>query len=574
MQPLEEYRGDPMQRYGHIDETTDAYPLAAWIWGHRLRTGQHWIEYLLEFLNVLAGFEYQFGQGLDLDPHPENGYLTHYKRFTRLGLRRFIFYDERDKSTNPRDDEAIERLREHLVQIVETGEHPEHILHEIRTLLRSFSAIEEDRSWYAKSLFPAHEAFLFWEALRKEKGKRSGKTQIASIGIDDAEPFELDKGVTFTDRNFFARGGELYYLILSAGTEQNPQLRSHLADRLKALLHTQNHVLGTIAETIDSTWSTLRQDTNGEQPHRGTVGWITDPECPLYRQIAEDLETFLDNHLDSLECLDLLAHLICFHILQYIYHRAHPASTTERHTNGFCRDACRPALLIDLLDQRDNGVLRAQSANFFREQEQHQIDRARSYVFEQLARWALNIPDDQQLLDELATRVEQHFSFRTKKSRDSHRQLVERLRTKYETQSLNQPKLLRDYCDAIFQNAESEFERNFLGVHRTLAKAIGFVAPRKGQNARFVLGDNLLKALVLANLGPNEQMRLGEFLERLYLRYGLVIGLGEASAANLVNRLRINTEYYERNRTAFLNKLQRAGLVTQYSDATALVHRG
>jgi len=55
-----------MERYGHIDR--EGYPLAAWIWGHRLRLGQHWMEYLLEFLNVLAGFDYELGQGVDSAP--------------------------------------------------------------------------------------------------------------------------------------------------------------------------------------------------------------------------------------------------------------------------------------------------------------------------------------------------------------------------------------------------------------------------------------------------------------------------------------------------------------------------
>jgi hypothetical protein len=41
----------------------------------------------------------------------------------------------------------------------------------------------------------------------------------------------------------------------------------------------------------------------------------------------------------------------------------------------------------------------------------------------------------------------------------------------------------------------------------------------------------------------------------------------------LLERLRINEEYYAHNRDALLARMQRAGLVTQYSDATALVSR-
>ena len=54
---------------------------------------------------------------------------------------------------------------------------------------------------------------------------------------------------------------------------------------------------------------------------------------------------------------------------------------------------------------------------------------------------------------------------------------------------------------------------------------------------------------------------------------GIIVGPGEARTAELMERLRINEEYYTRNRDALLGRMQRAGLLTQYSDATALVRR-
>jgi hypothetical protein len=57
----------------------------------------------------------------------------------------------------------------------------------------------------------------------------------------------------------------------------------------------------------------------------------------------------------------------------------------------------------------------------------------------------------------------------------------------------------------------------------------------------------------------------------LYQRYGFVIGPGEAHISGLFDRQRINAEYYDRNRAALLEKMNHAGLVIEYSDATALV---
>ncbi|MCX7680924.1 MAG: hypothetical protein N2508_02975 [Anaerolineae bacterium] len=65
--------------------------------------------------------------------------------------------------------------------------------------------------------------------------------------------------------------------------------------------------------------------------------------------------------------------------------------------------------------------------------------------------------------------------------------------------------------------------------------------------------------------------RRDELLQRLYVRYGLVIGAREARESGLLERQRVNGEYFERNRAALLEKMKLAGLATEYSDATAVV---
>ncbi len=556
------------QWYGHFENGNQTYPIAALVWGHRLRAGQHWIEYMLEFLNVLAGFDYRFGQGCDL-AHPPSDYKHTYTRYRRLGLRRFIFYDEREKSQHPFDDEATQRLRAELKTLVERSDQADEVLDKIRRLLRSFSAIEEDRSWYAKALFPAHEAFLIWEANRKAKGKRSGTRRAIDTVPDDIQ--DLDRGVTFADRNFFARGGEIYYLLISAGTEHNLELRERIASRLRDLLTTRNDILGTFAKQIENIWLQLLE--NPERDNEGKLGWLLDPECKMYTGFAEDLDKLLDNRLDSLETLDLMAHLIGFHVLMYIYHRAHAECNPTTHANGTCIQRCRPKLLVDLLDQSD-GVLRSKSAMLFRQQEQNQIERVRRQIFEELAQWAYaaGSSDLQYLLGQLRDQAERNFPLTNRKPKQVHDQGFDKLLVR--ANGLKQAELLTTYRDLIFDSLKDDFDDNFLAVHRKLAKGIGFVAPRKGTHARFVLGDTLLKALVFAHLDPVASKPVGDFLELLYERYGIVIGSGEARTSGLLHELRINEEYYQRNRAAFVIRLTQAGLLTQYSDATAMVHRG
>src|SRR5215217_4456432 len=223
--------------YGQFNDN-ERHAIAARIWGHRLRAGQHWMEYMLEFLSVLSGFEYRLGQGLT-GHDGEIDYLSQYRIPKRLGLRRFVFYDGREKTPDARDQRATDEVRRQLrSRLPADTQTSEDLLGQLRSLLRSFSAIEDDRSWYAKSLFPVHEEFLLWEALRK------GSTLRRYAGDASQLPLaRLDEGVEFFARNFFARGGELYYLMISAGTEGNPERRERIAGSLRALLLERNQTL-------------------------------------------------------------------------------------------------------------------------------------------------------------------------------------------------------------------------------------------------------------------------------------------------------------------------------------------
>lgn len=549
--------------YGYYNG--EQYPIAARIWGHRLRSGQHWMEYMLEFLSVLSGFEYRFGQGLP-DRKDQEGYQVEYRIPKRLGLRRFVFYDEREKTRDSRDTRAAATLRAQLRQLLaDASERDDDLLDQARSLLRSFSAIEEDRSWYAKSLFPVHEEFLLWEALRKGSTLKEYR-----LSADDLPLEALDQGLEFRARNFFARGGELYYLIISAGTEHDPERRARIGERLRHLLRDHNQALGRLAHSIDAVWSTLIDDDSYISGH---LGWIPDPDCPLYCQFAADLDTFLDNDLDSLESLELLAHLIGFHIVSYIYHRAHPASHPEGHQYGSCFETCRPELLIDLLGDQDGGIVRDRSAALLREQDDRQLRRARELVAEKVWAWAEDAPADG-LLDYLEAEAAQFFGNVRTRAKSKFDNALNEIRERYDAGQADREAVVRAFSERIFEALSADFRRNFLAVHRKIGRAIGLIAPRKGPQIRFVLGDTLLKTLVLAALPRGAApMRFGEFLELLYDRYGIIVGPGEAKKAGLIDRLRINEEYYTRNREALRARMQRAGLVTQYSDATALVHR-
>src|SRR5699024_6088103 len=174
--------------------------LSANIWGHRFREGQRGPEYVLEFLNVLVGANYDLGS-------------EKYTRNKALGLRRFIFEGVKEgskRSIAKLDDDEREKLLNLLQDENDLGAIQE-FLRNLEVPLYDGRGKEADRSWYARTLFPLHEALLFFEVRKK------GKT-------------------TAYERNFFARGGELYFLMLHYGTKDDLVIRNKIEKRLQALL--------------------------------------------------------------------------------------------------------------------------------------------------------------------------------------------------------------------------------------------------------------------------------------------------------------------------------------------------
>lgn len=549
--------------YGKFEKSR-GYPVADWIFGHRLYDGQGWMEYLLEFLNVLVGFDYRLGQGTDNEPGARG-----YRRNARYGLRRFIFYGDSEKTKDTRDDIARDWLLRVLKERAVGSNGDGSPLDAAQELLRSYSAVEASRSWYAKSLFPAHEKLLFWEARRK-----GARASVPREEYEDSSPAELDDGMELGTRNFFSRGGEIYYLILSAGTRDEPERRELIEGELRKLLTETNPAIGRLATLIDDTWQELLQGNGSGEAGDGDVrlGWIPDADSALYRAMAEDVEMLLRAELDPLESLDLLAHLICFHLLVYIYYRTNLAQEGDGHSGETSLDLRGLMLPVDCLEgQRPN--LRQVSASRYKEHEQLQIQRARRYARRRVMEWASHASGDAAFAENLETTTYKYFNVSglQKATLNAHAAKVERAKQELERNEITEEEFADRYAAEIEELLLKRFRSRFVPIHRKLARSIGFIAPYQGPSQRFILGDNLLKALVLSNVAPGKRLPYDEFLDRLYYRYGIVVGQQEARDSGLYDRRPINAEYYDDNRAALQLKLRSAALLEEYSDATALV---
>lgn len=566
MDPKSKPVDELLERYGGVSDT-GGYNLAASVWGHRLRTGQHWMEYLLEFFNVLAGYDFELGRGI---VHEEGESPDEYKKFQRIGLRRFVFYDEREKTRHPHDDEAKERLHRRLKEdILQDSDSfsDEKTIELIRTLFRSFSAVEAKRSWYAKSLFPAHTNLLFWEATRK--GATTRRSSASGEETSEMSAKKLDGGIRYDQRNFFARGGELYYLILSAGTRHNSQWKKEIESGLEDLVRGRNQALGELASIIGNAWEDCYQNGDLEE-ESGPLGWIPDPDAPINKTIAEDIKRFLEADLDPLEALTLLAHLICFHLSLYIYSRTDRVLGALRNGSGQNRDVASP-FLVDMLTSTGDNTLRQVSATLFKEKEARIEKCGLGFVEWKVEDWCDSLNEDSMsdAIDHVFRQAEHHFGLGRLRSTGDYEDKCDELMTAAEKDELDMETFQEELTAALQDLLMNDFRKNFLPVHRKLTKSVEFVAPHKGPSARYVLGDNLLKAVTLAN--ATSEITFEQFLDELYQRYQIVVGDRHARESGLFKQQWINSEYYLRNREALLERMKLAGLAQEFSDATAIV---
>ena len=116
-----------------------------------------------------------------------------------------------------------------------------------------------------------------------------------------------------------------------------------------------------------------------------------------------------------------------------------------------------------------------------------------------------------------------------------------------------------------------EADRRYAGkLFIGLAKRIGFIVPRRGAGARFVLNDQLLRLLVLTTVPVGGRITFDTFKRLVEVRYGLVF---DADGFNRASRWLDGTGVYlPADTDAWLqDMLEAAGLLIHLSDSCALV---
>lgn len=482
-------------------------------WGHRLWDGQSpWLTFL-EFLCV-AAFAHTEGYLFDFD---KSQYPSQYKAYGRVHLRNLLFNNEQQ-----------------IARIAQTYEDSAaawaNWLPWISSHARGLHAADRDFG-YLRARFESFQEFatlikaLLSCVVEGDSNKRWSSRFIFPFG--PAAIFE-DLSIKTEDpqRDYvnFGRSGELLYHMLARS-----KFRQELA-----------HALPPRILTGDNKWNRLLeclQPGSGDQARtRGDATFLPYDAHPIFDLISEDWLQLLSRSLPGFDVIPYLVTSGAFGLLLY---QLHTSATIAGWDD-------KPSLICEVVAPR-KGLVRELSIESYEENAFLSLDA----------------------LDKLIASAEAHPEWSSPGSpgdrlNSRSRVLEELFRWKDKDSRIRDPDDLLKEFRAV---ARERHSRHFGQVHRSFGRGIGLVSKRGTNRLRYAPTDHFLKCVVFATV--NKRVEFGEFLARLYERYGLVFGVRQAQQSR--PRESIDKKPFEQNALRLEQRLSSLGLLKRLSDACAYV---
>lgn len=488
------------------------------IWGHRLER-QPFSALLLEFLGMAEGM-YRQGKLLERTRPGENPTFTANRC---LQLRNLLFNNPRMeeilRDAEGSDEEAWsewlklmkdgaslgDRLSSDFSYLQTRFDTFAELVSVVRLLRRITTDPGSERSWTMQFLFPIGPAALY-EAIY-EKGDGFEQT-----------------------RRVFTRTGEMAYLMLSRANEV---LRAKIRDRL-ALCFEPNTPRNRLVMRLISSAEPDSGDTKG-----GT--YLPYKTHPAFNRMAEDVAAILSLNLPDQDAFQYLQPLLGFHIYLYGIETA----------NAWLGSQSLPPITCEILAPRSDLVRKAAAASYL-----HNDGIGALAVRKFLDTMVFS---DEQLQKTLAD-----DSLDALAKRDYLAEHLVRTVSLKKTLDADNPQRLKE----MFYTLATRLYRGGTADGLTaLATGCGLVSKRGTNRYRYAPTDELLRALVFANVTlPVEE---SAFLQHLYSRYRIVIGPSEAKR-DVLSYLYDETDF-KKNRDRFGQHLVGMGLAQRMSDACTYI---
>jgi len=504
------------------------------LFGNRLFLDQTSTEFLVEFLLLVTSSKKIDTEGFDSALPSFDKLLSwgssklEYAPKSRINLKLFSFLgasrlDSRHVTHRQHHQDLLNSLNS-KISMSGSG-NKEEVIRTLENLMLGFQGAGGGRTWCAQSFLPVSAGFLAGETIWRESKARSGKPEKWDDLLESFSTyFSMGQHV------FLARGGEVLYLqicnalrqpkesiqkwVKESGislddVEQDPsRLHAALENELKGLLARCPSTVTKIAEFLDSG---IESETSETTDMAGeSPRFVSAGWCPA--------ESWQEGYLFAVDLLRLCKANI--DIIDRLY------------------------LLESVCSIQ---VLRSLAMQSVRYVEPEHPTTWPGY------RLAISAPEEKR---PAIKRISHHSA-----------KAMEKLIFQAVRSSSVQPQIGDGDPDKLFKEADRRYAgKLFIG----LAKRIGFLVPRRGAGARFVLNEQLLRLLVVTTVPLGGRLTFDTFKHQVELRHGFVF---DADGFNRASKWVDNTGVYLPVDTDFWlqNMLEAAGLLIHLSDSCALV---
>ena len=481
------------------------------IWGHRLHDAQLPHLTVLEFLGVLGS---NFETPLVASPSEQ----VSYRPQRQMRLRGLLFNNPYVESVRERQLPDEDKWKEWKSRF--SPDALEFEESDMEALRRAFLSFDD----FAKAI-----ELLRSSAFEARSNKRWSSKFVFPFGPDALyEDLRVAGGKASNDRLFFARTGELLYLMLCRAAK-GPELGEKLIGRLFNSSAPMNRLVRALQGRPQLS------DTKD-------VGYLPLASNSRYDRLCEDWLAILSRDMPIYDALEHLITSAGLNMLLYFLERA----------KAQAGDA-EPVELVCEIVSRERTKVRALSGDSYQANQSLSLRAVRAAV-EQIRlddEWSKAAETEYPEGERLAL-MRGRFQWPPTNPDDE---------TDYE--KMTGDELVRMLAD----KAETRHEGHFGKIHAAWSRAIGLSSRRLSRRNRYAPNDRLLKTLVVSIV--EERMQFDEFLHEVKTRYGMVIG--DAEGAHLVSAKQVDQDALSDNRGNLEARLVGLGLVRRLSDSCSFV---
>lgn len=485
------------------------------IWGHRLYDEQLPHLTVLEFLGVL-------GSNLDrpLRLRAEDGGTVKFKPQRQIRLRGLLFNNPYVESIADGAASDEEKWRQWLDRFAQgaTGNGDADMAY----LRRSFASFDD----FAKAI-----ELLRSSSFESRSNKRWSSKFVFPFGPDALyEDLEIDsKGKMSNDRRFFARTGELLYIMLARSKRGG-----ELGDILAARLFNREAPINRLARALQGD----SQHADDPRP----AGYLPEASNPRFDQICEDWLSILAKDMPIYDALEHLIVISGLNMLLYFLERAIKVAGNDD-----------PVEIVCEIVSKERTKVRALSGDSYQFNQGLPSKAVRAHV-ESIrldAEWAAAATAEFPEVERVKL-MRERFQWPPADGGDDD-----------DYTGKSPDALVSD----LVENALARHEQHVGKIHAAWSRAIGLSSRRLSRRTRYAPNDRLLKSIVVSIV--DDRMQFDEFLAEAKRRYGLI--LGDAEGSRLLDAKLVDQEELSENRDNLETRLVGLGLVRRLSDSCSFV---